>query len=71
MTHAINYRLVKSIDEQLSCEVHINGQLAVTLRNEDGYQIDPAPHFADKSVNSEDLQSAIEGAMRKLENAGA
>lgn len=68
MSHAINYQLLQhEAYENLACEIHINGQLAAVLSNDDGYQLHPAQDFADKTVTPEQLQEAVNGAIKKLE----
>lgn len=70
MTHAVNYQVLRHEDyENLTCEIHINGQLAAILSNEDGYQLHPAREFSDTSVTPEELQSAVDGAIKKLQSA--
>lgn len=68
MSHAINYQILRHESyKNLTCEIHINGQLAALLSNDDGYQLHPARDFTDTSVTPEDLQSAVDGAIKKLE----
>lgn len=70
MRHAINYQLLRhETYENLTCEIHINGQLAAVLSNDDGYQLHPAQGFSDASVTPEQLQEAVDGAIKKLESA--
>lgn len=70
MTHAINYRLTRDQKDELACEVHVNGQRAVVLRQVDGkYNVLADPNFKDGKVSAEDLQNAIEAAAKKLESA--
>lgn len=70
MTHAINYQLLRhEAHKKLTCEIHINGQLAARLSNDDGFQLHPAQDFSDISVTPEALQEAVDGAIKKLKEA--
>lgn len=70
MSHAINYQILRhEAYKNLTCEIHINGQLAALLSNDDGYQLHPAQDFSDTSVTPEELQNAVDGAIKKLESA--
>lgn len=70
MTHAINYQVLRhEAYENPTCEIHINGQLAAILSNDDGFQLHPAQGFSDTSVTPEQLQAAVDGAIKKLESA--
>jgi hypothetical protein len=70
VSHAINYQVLKhEAYKNLTCEIHINGQFAALLSNDDGFQLHPARDFSDASVTPEELQSAVDGAMAKLESA--
>ncbi len=68
MSHAIGYKIIGQSDRSsVACEIHINGQHAATLRKEDDFVLHPASDFADSSVSPEQLQSAVKGAMEKLQ----
>ena len=70
MSNAINYQILKHESyEKLTCEIHINGQLAAVLSNDDGFQLHAAQSFSDTSVTPEQLQAAVDGAIKKLADA--
>ena len=70
MNHSINYQVLQHKDyKKLTCEIHINGQLAALLSNDDGFQLHPAQDFSDTSVTPEQLQEAVDGAIKKLADA--
>ncbi len=70
MNHSINYQILQHrAYKNLTCEIHINGQLAAVLSNDDGFQLHPAQNFSDTSVTPEQLQEAVDGAIKKLADA--
>ncbi len=69
MSHAIGYKIVSQSDHSSAvCEIHINGQLAASLSKTDGFVLHPSSDFSDRSVSPEQLQSAVQGAMEKLQS---